>query len=310
MLITIARAEDATLVDLEYRGHTEYLAALALETSDGLAVVDPGPSVTIDTLLAAVREIASAESTLKHLLLTHIHLDHGGCAGVLAARFPSLTVYVHERGAAHLVDPSRLLASATRLYGDRMDELWGEVRPCAADRVRIVRDGERLTIGARTIRVAYTPGHAIHHVAYFDESTGLAYVGDAAGERFHSGTPIIPTTPPPDVDLEAWRDSTDRVRAWQANALVLSHFGVFDDPQLHLTRHDSALRDWADAVRASLDAPGTDDERAAHFAKERLAAVQAASTPEGATRVHFSQIRDCWFGLARYWRRRGVSFPR
>jgi glyoxylase-like metal-dependent hydrolase (beta-lactamase superfamily II) len=147
-------------------------------------------------------------------------------------------------------------------------------------------------------------------VAYLDGATGLAYVGDAAGERFHSGTPVIPTTPPPDIDLEAWRESSNRLRAWEPSALVLSHFGVFDDALAHLTEHDDALHDWAQAVRASLEEPGTDDERAARFAAERLAAVQAASTEIGATRVHFSQLRDCWFGLARYWRRRGAGVSR
>ncbi|MEW5917748.1 MAG: MBL fold metallo-hydrolase [Gemmatimonadota bacterium] len=303
MLIPVPGASGASLVDLEYRGQIEYLAALLLETADGLAVVDPGPSVSLPTLLAAVREVAGDEQAMRHLLLTHIHLDHGGCAGVVAERFPSASIYVHERGAPHLVDPSRLLASATRLYGDRMGELWGDVRPCPADRVRVVRNGENLTIGGRSIAVTYTPGHAIHHAAYLDGETGLAYVGDAAGERFHSGTPIIPTTPPPDIDLEAWRLTSDRLRAWQPAGLVLSHFGVFRDAREHLDKHEEVLFEWADAVRVSLEESGTDDERATRFANTYLQRVQAASTATGATRVHFSQIRDCWFGLARYWRR-------
>jgi glyoxylase-like metal-dependent hydrolase (beta-lactamase superfamily II) len=309
MLIPIPGAGGASLVDLEYRGQIEYLAALLLETGDGLAVVDPGPSVSLPALLAAVREVAGDERALRHLLLTHIHLDHGGCAGVVLDQFPSALVYVHERGAPHLVDPSRLLASATRLYGDRMGELWGDVRPCPAERVRVVRNGENLTIGGRAVAVTYTPGHAIHHAAYLDEATGLAYVGDAAGERFHSGTPIIPTTPPPDIDLEAWRLTSDRLRAWKPAGLVLSHFGVFRDALEHLDKHEAVLFEWADAVKDSLDEPGTDDERATRFADTYLRRVQAASTETGATRVHFSQIRDCWFGLARYWRR-GASVIR
>lgn len=310
MLIPIPHASGATLLDLEYQGQFEYLAALMLETTDGLAVVDPGPTVTLPTLLAAVRDIAGGdEQSLRHVLLTHIHLDHAGSAGVLATRLPNVTVYVHERGAPHIVDPSRLLASATRLYGDRMQEFWGDVRPCPAERLRIVRDADCLTIGDRSLSVAYTPGHAIHHVAYLDTLTGLAYVGDSAGERFHSGTPIIPTTPPPDIDLEAWRASADRLRSWQPRAVVLSHFGVFEDALSHLTQHDVVLSEWAALVRASLDDPGTDDDRAARFAAECLAFIRAASSEEGAARVHFSQIRDCWFGLARYWRRRGVGIP-
>jgi glyoxylase-like metal-dependent hydrolase (beta-lactamase superfamily II) len=310
MLIEIPRADGATLLDLEYRGRPEYLAALVLETSDGVAVIDPGPSVTIDALLAAVRAIAGSESALRHLLLTHIHLDHAGSSGVLAARFPDLKVYVHERGAPHMVDPARLIASATRLYGDQMDALWGEVRAISGERVHVLRDAERLTIGGRAIRVAYTPGHAIHHVSYRDDASGLAYVGDLAGERFHSGTPVIPTTPPPDIDLDAWSASMKQLRAWQPDALVLSHFGVFTDVDAHLNEHDDTLRQWADDVRASLDEPGSDAEHAERFATDKLAKIRAASTEVGATRVHFSQIRDCWFGLARYWRRQRVGSSR
>jgi glyoxylase-like metal-dependent hydrolase (beta-lactamase superfamily II) len=303
MIIPIIGADDAVLVDLEYRGQEEYLAALLFETDDGVAVVDPGPSVSLPALLAAVREVAGDERALRHLLLTHIHLDHAGCSGVMTARFPDVRVYVHERGAPHLVDPSRLLASATRLYGDRMDELWGEVLPIPGGNVRIVRDGENITIGRRAISVLYTPGHAIHHAAYLDATTGLAYVGDAAGERFHSGTPIIPTTPPPDIDIEAWRLTSEKLRAWDPAGLVLSHFGVFSDALDHLNTHEELLNEWATAVKTSLDEPGTDEDRATRFATEYLRRIQAASTEIGATRVHFSQIRDCWFGLARYWRR-------
>jgi glyoxylase-like metal-dependent hydrolase (beta-lactamase superfamily II) len=307
MLHPIAGAERVALVDLEYRGAPESMAGLLFDTEHDVAVMDPGPSVSLPVLRAAVREMAGHDARLRHVLLSHIHLDHGGCAGLLAQESADVTVYVHERGAPHLVDPSRLLASATRLYGDRMDELWGAVLPCPAAQVRIVRNGDGLTIGGRRIAVAYTPGHAIHHVAYLDEASGLAYVGDAAGERFHSGTPIIPTTPPPDIDLDAWRDSTRRLMAWQPAALVLTHFGVFRDAAQHLGAHERILDEWAAAVRATLDEPGSDEERAARFATDRLGAIRAAATPEGATRVHFSQIRDCWYGLARYWRRTGGS---
>ena len=153
--------------------------------------------------------------------------------------------------------------------------------------------------------VTYTPGHASHHVSYFDPSSGLAFVGDVAGVCALGGY-VLPPTPPPDIDLEAWRESCNRIRAWQPSALVLSHFGVFGDAAAHLDEHDAALADWAEGVRVSLDEPGSDDERASRFATERLAALKAVSTDDGASRVHFSQIRDCWFGLARYWRKRSA----
>ncbi len=310
MLIPIPDISSASILDLEYLGQSEYLAALLLETSDGLAIIDPGPTTTLETLIAAVREKAGSENALRHVLMTHIHLDHGGCAGVIAERLPHVIVYVHERGAPHVVDPSRLLASATRLYGDRMQELWGEVRAVPADRLRVLRDNDRLTLGNRVVNVAYTPGHAIHHVSYLDRATGLAYVGDAVGERFHSGTAIIPTTPPPDIDLESWAVSIQRLREWKPSALVLSHFGAFNDAEEHLAKHDDALHEWAELVRSSLDENGSDEERANRFTTDQLELIRRASTAEGASRVQFSQIRDCWFGLARYWRRRGASLPR
>jgi hypothetical protein len=138
----------------------------------------------------------------------------------------------------------------------------------------------------------------------------LAYVGDLLGERFHSGTPVIPTTPPPDIDLESWATSIALIRAWEPSALVLSHFGVFNDVKNHLDEHDDALQTWSELVRSSLDQPGSDEERANKFAAEQLEKIRQSSTAEGASRVHFSQIRDCWFGLARYWRRRGAVLPR
>ena len=148
---------------------------------------------------------------------------------------PALRVYVHEKGAPHMVDPSKLIASATRLWGDEMDRLWGEMRPVPAENLVVLRGGERIAAGGRDLDVAYTPGHASHHVSYFSGDTGIAFVGDTAGVRLQAGRFIMPPTPPPDIDLEAWRDSFARIAAWHPETLFLTHFGPFAPVAAHLT---------------------------------------------------------------------------
>jgi glyoxylase-like metal-dependent hydrolase (beta-lactamase superfamily II) len=178
----------ADFIDLNFRGSPRVIATALLTGADGVTLIDPGP----DLLPAGARGPACAIAAIalrdvRSLLLTHIHLDHAGAAGTIAERVPGARVYVHERGAPHMIDPARLLASATRLYGDRMDLLWGAFQPVPADRVTVLKGGERLELAGTGIKVAYTPGHAKHHVSYLDEHTGMAYVGDTAGVRV-SGT--------------------------------------------------------------------------------------------------------------------------
>src|SRR4051812_46142580 len=205
---------------------------------DGL-IVDPGPASCMDTLLAGLAEEPRA------LLLTHIHLDHAGASGSLVRRFPGLRVYVHESGAAHLVDPSKLLESAARLYGDDMGRLWGEVLPVPEESVVTLEGGESI----EGFRVAYTPGHARHHVAYLHEASGDAYVGDVAGVRIPPLEFTIPPTPPPDIDVEAWQRSLDLVAEWGASRLCLTHFGPAEDPEAQLERVRERLRWLAELAR-------------------------------------------------------------
>ena len=223
-------------------------------------LVDPGRASSLDGLLAAL-----GDTPLTHILLTHIHLDHAGATGLLARRFPGAEVWVHERGAPHVVDPSRLVASATRLYGDDMDRLWGEIVPVAEDRLRVLRGGESLM----GFRVEYTPGHASHHVAYFHEETGTALVGDVAGVRIGDG-PLIAPTPPPDIDIAAWHGSIDRVAAWHPRRLALTHWGSFEDAEDHLARLHEELDD------AVAHAQRLDEVGYAAWMGERFAAASEA----------------------------------
>jgi glyoxylase-like metal-dependent hydrolase (beta-lactamase superfamily II) len=232
--MTDARAGDETpeLIDVMHLGRPHVIGAWRV----GDVIVDPGPSSSLGSLLPLLEAHPP-----RALALTHIHLDHAGAAGTLAQRFPEMEVWVHERGARHLADPSRLLDSATRLYGDDMQRLWGEVLPVPAERLRVLSGGERLG----TFTVAYTPGHASHHVCYLHEPSGRAFAGDVAGVRIDGGVVLAPT-PPPDIDLEAWRASLDLLEAWGPRSLAVTHFGAYDDVAAQL----AALRAHLDEVEA------------------------------------------------------------
>ena len=249
-------------------------------------IVDPGPESTSDTLLDAL-----GDEEPRALLLTHIHFDHAGAAGALVRRWPDLEVWVHERGARHLADPARLVASAKRLYGDQFDRLWGEVVPIPEKNLRVLRGGE----SRDGWDVAYTPGHASHHVSYRHADSGWVFAGDTAGVRLPPGDLLLPPTPPPEFDLEAWRSSIDTIEAWEPQALAITHFGDYHDVAAHLDRLREALArltelaartdgdGYAAALRAELDA-ALDESAAASFAQ--------AMPPA-----------DQWLGIDRYFTR-------
>lgn len=223
------------LIDTKHLGRERVIGAFLV---DG-ALIDCGPSTVHDTLVAGI-----GDAPPERLLVTHIHLDHSGGAGKLVERWPDLEVWVHERGARHLADPSKLVASASRLYGEHMDTLWGEIVPVPEANLRVLSGGE--AIG--DWRVAYTPGHASHHVSYLHEPSGTAFTGDTAGVRITPDGPILAPTPPPDIDLEAWPRSMDAIAAWEPSALGITHFGLYDDPREHLARLREQLAkqvEWA-----------------------------------------------------------------
>ena len=214
-------------IDVKHLGRERVIAAHEL---DGV-IVDPGPASSVETLLEAL-----GDEVPRALLLTHIHLDHAGATGVLVRRFPDLQVHVHERGAPHLVDPGKLIASASRLYGDEMERLWGEIAPVPAENVHALAGGETV----EGYRVAATPGHANHHVAYLHEESGEAFVGDMAGVRIPPSEYTLAPTVPPEFDLDAWLASLETIEGWQPRAIYLTHFGREDDPPAQFAR----VRDW------------------------------------------------------------------
>jgi glyoxylase-like metal-dependent hydrolase (beta-lactamase superfamily II) len=297
-------ADRTFLLDLLYLGNQGVIACGVLETADGLALVDPGPATTLEHLAAGLAAQGATLLDVRHVLATHIHLDHTGVVGALVREQPALRIHVHERGAPHLADPARLLKSATRIYGADMERLWGTVLPVPVACLRPLAGGERLRLGGRLVVSAYTPGHASHHLAWLDESTGLAFTGDVAGER-RPGMPwVLPVTPPPDIDVELLRQSGLAVLAWRPGRLFLTHFGPHDDPEGHLRDHDRRLVLMSEAVRTSLEEPRDDDERAERFAARFLEGIRAEFPEWPIPDYYDGSLRGSWTGLARYWRKR------
>jgi glyoxylase-like metal-dependent hydrolase (beta-lactamase superfamily II) len=292
-------------VDLEWMGLPGQVAAYLLADGDGLAVVESGPGSTLPTLLAAVRAIGRAPEEITHVLVTHVHLDHAGAAGELLRHAPHARVHVHPNGARHLQDPSRLLASARRIYGDLMDELWGAMLPVSPERLTVLHDGDEVRVGARTLRALDTPGHAIHHHAYHDPEAGLVFTGDVAGIRLRGAAYVTPPTPPPDVELEQWRESVRRLQALRPARLFPTHFGGVADAAWHLDDLDrrlSALGAWAGARVAAGDDVSTLAEA---MRRRGTAEIVAATGSEDTARAYEQAVpyEMMAAGLHRYFTR-------
>ena len=288
-------------IDLNFRGSDRVIATAVLLGPDGVTLVDPGPTSCLPVLEGGLRQRGLTLRDVRTLLLTHIHLDHAGSVGTIVERVPAIQVHVHERGAPHMVDPAKLLASATRLYGDRMDMLWGAFLPVPAANVHALQGGERIATAGTTLTVAYTPGHAKHHVSFLDEASGMAYVGDTGGIRV-SGDYLLAPTPPPDIDLAAWRESLAVIEEWNPVSLFLTHFGVVTGAKAHIARFRETLATQAEAVRQSLTAGNTDEERTRVFVEHLRREVRKAMPEHEAQATELAAPFDqLWQGLARYW---------
>lgn len=300
-------APNTIRIDLEHQGNTQVIAACMLTGEGQTAIVDPGPTSALPTLKRKLAQHGLGIAHLDAILLTHIHLDHAGATGTLVAENPRLRVYVHERGATHMAQPEKLMASALRLYGEKMEALWGEFRAVPKENLEILKGGEHFRAGGRELEVEYTPGHASHHVSYFDSSTGLAFVGDTAGIRIANRPYIVPPTPPPDIDLETWGRSMDVIRAKKPKRLFLTHFGVAEPAEEHLTELRERLAIWAEMVRKTLEQGDDDAARARQFAESVLEEMSSKLGEQEAMRyAKGAGLELCWMGLARYWRKRAA----
>ncbi len=248
---TVTQLEpDLYIIDHHFQGVPGVIASYLLTGSEGLTLIETGATTTVETLLAGVREAGFDPNEITQLAVTHIHLDHAGSVGVLMRRFPKARLLVHPVGAPHLIDPTKLMASATRIYGDRMEELWGEVAPAPADRVDILEDGAKINAGNRELIARFTPGHAMHHIAYHHPDTGVIFTGDVGGVRLDNAAYVRPPTVPPELDLILWRESIQHLRELNPTRFYLTHFGGFGDISWHLDDLLSRLffwSGWADA---------------------------------------------------------------
>ena len=285
------------------------LNAVYLIESDEPCLVESGPGADGPVVLAALHALGVGSRDLAHIVVTHIHMDHAGGAGGLLRRFPNATLWVHERGRPHVVDPTRLIASTARTYGEaRMRAFYGETLPCPTERVRTIVGGDTIAIGDRRLEVISTPGHATHHVALHESSSGAMFTGEAIGSYLPWADCYRPALPPPEADLEAAIESIARMRERRPTTLLASHFGLVADPEEGFARGVERIRAWAETVRARLmREPGTSSD-----ALERELVVQARTEYESDSGLPFDfgrydaigSIRMNAEGLARYWRKR------
>jgi glyoxylase-like metal-dependent hydrolase (beta-lactamase superfamily II) len=263
--------QDLWRLDLNFQGEAGVIAAYLLTDPSGHTLIETGPGSTLGALDESIAAAGARTEEITRLVVTHIHLDHAGAAGSLLRRLPEARLYVHPLGAVHMINPERLLKSATRIYGDRMDLLWGAFEPCPTDRVIDVDDGAEIPCGRRTLVALHTPGHAWHHIAYHDPVSGSLFTGDVAGVRIPGAHLVRPPTPPPDIDLDAWHESIARMRALRPNHLELTHFGRFDDVDRHFDELEQRLDQWVAWVRERLDS-GRSSEDVARELKEKSVA--------------------------------------
>ena len=290
------------ILDLNFMGAEHVIASFLLLGDRSAALVETGPTTGLEPLMEGMRDHGVSPENVSQVFLTHIHLDHAGASGHLAGLLPNATFYVHEVGYPHMVDPSKLLKSATRIYGERMEELWGEVRPVPEDRIEVLEGGEELEAADGVLTAHYTPGHAYHHLAYLEPDSGALFAGDVAGIRLPGASYVRPPTPPPEIDLEAWVRSIEEMRQIAPRSLCPTHFGRFDDVERHLGELEQRLQSWVLFIGERMEAGAGRDEITDELRQEGDAEMLAeGATPEESGRYDlagdYSNLVD---GLMRY----------
>jgi len=296
-----------TTLDNLWMGRPRSIAAGLLESDGHRAIVDPGPGSTLETLLQTLQARGIGVGDLDAILLTHIHLDHAGATGALVRENPRLAVYVHRNGAQHVMDPSKLLASAQRLWPNDLQRLFGETFPVPAENLRVLEGSETLRLGSRQVEVVYTPGHASHHVSYFDRAEGVAFVGDTAGVRIEGNAFAMPATPPPDIDLGLWDTSFAAILERKPALLFLTHFGYSDNPTEHILLFREQLHRWAALTAEILRTAASDSAAMDAFMSATYAEISQHLPAGEADHYAFSAgLNLSFLGLARYLRKRAT----
>lgn len=294
------------LLDHHYRDKPGTIASYLLAGDGQLALIETGAASTLDNLLAGIREAGYEPSHLTHLFLTHIHLDHAGAAGHLVRLAPAARVYVHPVGAPHLTDPSRLLSSARRLWGEMMETLWGDMLPIPADRIQPLNDSAIIPVAGRKLQALDTPGHARHHLCYWDDRDGNLWTGDVGGVRVPGVDYIRPPTPPPDFDLEAWRQTIARLRTLRPITLYPTHFGGYRDCQRHLDELENRLVHWGDCFLQGLRAGRSPDEIAREIVDQETPIIASRVVdPADIERLDTAANYNLLIGgYVRYWQKK------
>jgi glyoxylase-like metal-dependent hydrolase (beta-lactamase superfamily II) len=300
--------DSTTVLDLNWMGRPHSIAAVLLESGGHYAILDPGPASTLETLRAELQSRGLSVSDLNAILLTHIHLDHAGASGSLLRENPNLRVFVHSNGAAHLADPSKLLASAGRLWGDDLPRLFGETLAVPEQNIQILEGAETLMAGTRKLEVIYTPGHASHHVTYFDEREGVAFAGDTAGIRIANGPYIMPATPPPDIDLAVWEQSFAAILDRQPSKLFVTHFGYAENPAKHIADFRERLHLWADITEQAMQSTSEVTAALQFFLEQTQSEMREyLSEPDAEQHAFTAGLPLSFLGLARHIRKRSAA---
>jgi glyoxylase-like metal-dependent hydrolase (beta-lactamase superfamily II) len=297
-----------TTIDDNWMGRPRSIATALLESDGHRAIVDPGPGSTLDTLRKELRAHGALVSELDAILLTHIHLDHAGATGALVKENPRLAVYVHKLGAPHMMDPSKLLASAARLWPDTLQQLFGDALPVPAENLRILEGGETIQLGSRKIEVAYTPGHASHHVSYFEDAEGVAFVGDTTGIRIEGHSFVMPATPPPDIDLEIWDTSFKAILERKPKRLFLTHYGFSENPPAHIAQFRERLHHWMEMTERILrSAPSEEAAMESFMTVARAEIAQHLPAGEIQQYIRTAGLNLSFLGLTRHARKRAKA---
>lgn len=287
------------VLDLNFLSETESIASFLIETSEGLILIESGPETTFDKLTESIASLGFDWKQIKYLLLTHIHFDHAGAAWKFAQN--GTKVFVHPIGLPHLNQPEKLWNSAAMIYGDDMDRLWGKMFPIDLENLVGVEDGDEITLGDTTIKVWYTPGHAVHHNAYQLED--VIFTGDVAGVKINHG-PVVPPCPPPDIDLKLWKESIQKLKSLQPKKLYLTHFADVDNVDQHLFDLEMMLDNWANWMKPYFDQGTNPDEIVPLFmeyTKNQL--IEQGVNEEDRQRYEYAN--PSWMsvnGLLRYWK--------
>lgn len=286
-------------LDLEFLNLSDAIASFLIPSDDGLILIESGPETTYNHLIEAIKNKGFNPDDVKHVLLTHIHFDHAGAAWKFAEK--GAKIYVHPIGLPHLQNPERLWNSAKMIYGDDMDRLWGEMKPITGEQLIAVDDGGVIKIGSLEFKVHYTPGHAIHHNAY--QLGDKIFVGDVGGIKIHNG-PVTPPCPPPDIDLGAWKKSIEKLKAFNPDEIILTHFGPVQQPKKHLEHLEKILHNWADWMKPHYDNNSNPDEITPKFIEYTNNQLRELGVSEDDS-SRYDKANPSWMsvmGLLRYWK--------